>query len=37
MTRCLGACVNLMTNKFNCGACGVACPGNKTCSNGGFT
>jgi hypothetical protein len=26
--------VNLQTSKLNCGTCGNACPGNKTCSNG---
>ena len=35
LTRCpAGNCVNLQTNKFNCGVCGMACPGNRTCTNG---
>ena len=29
-----GNCVNLQTDRFNCSACGMACPGNKTCNNG---
>ena len=33
-TRCSGNCVNLLTSKLNCSACGMACPGNKTCNNG---
>jgi hypothetical protein len=34
-TRCpTGNCVNLKTDKYNCNACGTACPGNKTCNNG---
>jgi hypothetical protein len=35
LTRCpSGACVNLKTDRLNCNACGTACNGNKTCSNG---
>jgi hypothetical protein len=35
LTRCpAGNCVNLLTDKYNCSACGTACPGNKTCNNG---
>jgi hypothetical protein len=34
-TRCpSGSCVNLQTDRFNCSACGTACNGNKTCTNG---
>jgi hypothetical protein len=34
-TRCpSGNCVNLKTDRQNCNACGMACQGNKTCTNG---
>jgi len=35
LTRCpAGNCVNLQTDRFNCSACGMACNGNRTCTNG---
>ena len=31
ITNCGGACRNLSNDANNCGACGTACPGGKTC------
>jgi len=33
-TPCLGACVDLLTNTRNCGACGFTCPSGYTCAAG---
>jgi len=30
-TVCNGQCVDVTSNAFNCGACGVVCPGGQTC------
>jgi len=35
--NCGGACVNLMSDPRNCGACGRRCQLNATCSNGSCT
>lgn len=34
LTECNGLCVDLQTNKANCGACGTACGGRQRCANG---
>jgi hypothetical protein len=31
---CAGECVDLLTDKRNCGACGVVCPGGRACFRG---
>lgn len=33
-TTCNGQCVDLKTNTLNCGACGIACLGGQTCTEG---
>ncbi|PIV99763.1 MAG: hypothetical protein COW42_10000, partial [Deltaproteobacteria bacterium CG17_big_fil_post_rev_8_21_14_2_50_63_7] len=33
-TACSGKCVSLLTDKDNCGYCGVKCGTNQVCSNG---
>ena len=32
--KCNGACVNLNSDDEHCGACGNACPGGSSCTNG---
>ncbi len=36
-TNCAGTCVNLKTDKNNCGGCNNVCSADKTCSNGACT
>ena len=36
-TECTGTCVDLQTDDANCGACGTACTGGKTCQSGSCT
>jgi hypothetical protein len=34
LQECAGECVDLSTDKRNCGACGVVCPGGRACFRG---
>ncbi|MEW5896558.1 MAG: hypothetical protein AB1668_02605 [Nanoarchaeota archaeon] len=37
LTLCNGQCVNLQTDKDNCGSCGTVCSNGQVCSNGACT
>ncbi len=37
LTLCSGTCVDLQTDRNNCGACGFAAPFGETCQNGQFS
>jgi hypothetical protein len=34
LTACAGACVDVKTDNANCGGCGIACTGGRTCTLG---